>query len=200
MNCYCNEKTIATVRFCDLHHRYFMGDVELDSVSRVIAKVYPKKSFDGVNPAVIERARERGVRVDRYLEQYVSTGDVLTDLGEWIEVRERLDRCIKWWDQNMNGVKVICQPILFNARERVAGKPDFRIGDFILDLKNTASPEPSWKLQFGGYAEMGNAQKIGALHSTKDAVRLYEYNAAECRDLWNRALDWRAAIAELERK
>lgn len=199
MTCICKSVS-STIAMCPDHHKYWLNGNELASVSKVISQVYPRKSFDGVDPAVIERARERGVRVDRYLAAYVTTGDVTTEPGEWIEVLQRLERCIGWWDKNMNGTRVDCQPILYSEAHGVAGTADFRIGDFVLDLKNTAQAEASWKLQLGAYGEYGNSAKVGILHSTKDSCRYLDYANQECRDMWMEAIRWRSTIARIEAK
>ena len=199
MPCQCGTIGAAKeIRFCSDHHRYWIGDRQLESVTHAVNSVYPRKSFDGVDPAVVEHARERGVRVDGYLTQYVTTGHVVRPAGEWKEVDDRLERCIDWWDKNVNGQRVECQKILYSERDGIAGTADFVFDGYVLDLKNTAQPEASWALQFGAYGEYADAHRVAALHSTKDSCRLIEYDAAECRELWREAMRWRATLARIE--
>ena len=198
MTCCCGSIGASGMRMCEDHHRYWLGDKELASVSSVIRSVYPKKSWDGVDRAVIERARERGSRVDAYLSKYVTTGNVMTEPGEWVEVLERLDRVVAWWNRNVNGVPVSTQKILYSERDGIAGTADFVIGDMVMDLKNTAQIEKSYAIQVGAYAEYENASRAGVLHVTAKSCAFVPYNAEDIRSLWNQARQWWQCIRKLE--
>lgn len=189
------------IRFCAPDHRYWLDDRELVSVSKVIATCYPKKSWDGVDRAVVERARTRGERVDRYLSEYVATGNVTLNPGEWREVDERVEIAVKWWDQNIRG-RVHVQKILHSERDGIAGTADFVIGDSVIDLKNTAQLEKSYKLQMGAYGEYADAGSLHVLHVNpklyKEGCRLIAFDRDACRDLWRKAVTWFQTIREIE--
>lgn len=202
MTCCCGSIGASGLRYCATDHRYWMGDVELASVSRVIATVYPKKSWDGVDMAVVERARIRGERVDHYLSEYVAKGNVTLNPGEWKEVDQRLDIAVRWWDRNIRGT-VHVQKILHSEKDKVAGTADFVVGDSVIDLKNTAQLEKSYKLQMGAYGEYADAGSLHVLHVNpklyKEGCRLIPFDRDNCRALWRKAVTWFQTIREIEK-
>lgn len=209
------EKCLAiyqtpTVAFCEPCHAYWLNGKQLPSVSQVIRAVYPQKSFDGVDPAVIENARERGVLVERYLCEYVRTGAVRTDDGERADVLERLDIVIPWWEKNMADKAIECQKIVSDGA--IAGTADFvfsipRSGyiDYrVIDLKNTASPEKDWPLQGAAYGQLygdGVVYGCAVLHVSpkryKEGVKLIEYDYQRAFEWWLKARDWYFAMKEI---
>ena len=191
----------AEIRYCDAHHRYFWGDQRLTSVSAVISACYPKKSWDGVDMAVIEHARERGIRVDRLLTEYVATGNVVVPAGEWSEVIDRFERAMSWWDRTVGYTlqgPIQTQKILYSQLDGVAGTADFVIGDTVIDLKNTAQLEKSYALQLGSYALYSGSRSCAVLHVTKDSCKLVSYDAAKCIEYWKSCVQWYRAMEELK--
>jgi hypothetical protein len=173
----------------------------------VIKTVYPKKSFDDAPEERVAFARERGVRVDRYLAEFVEKGTVTIAPGEWDEVKQRFEICAEWWEGAMAGIdEVKAQPILYSIEDGVAGTPDFLVRNgrlCVLDLKNTYNPEKAWKLQLGAAAEYANADEVCILHVSpkvhkKTGCKLIEYDAAECRELWRSAVAWWKCIQRIE--
>src|SRR5262245_18955913 len=72
MNCTC--QTIGApkeLRRCEEHHRYWLGDRQLDSVSKVIHTLLPT-DFSAVPPLVLECARLRGIIVDTYFSEWLT--------------------------------------------------------------------------------------------------------------------------------
>jgi hypothetical protein len=184
------------IRMCVPHHKYYLANQELASVSSVVDAVYRK--YQGVTPAVLEHARIRGVKVDKYLQTYVATGDVTTEVGEWVEVLQRLEQAIGWWDKNVNGEAVSVQKILYSERNGIAGTPDFLIGDMILDLKTTSRVEKWFAIQIGAYTEMADASRSAILHVTEKACKLVPYDAEDVRQIWQQARSWYACVKRLE--
>jgi hypothetical protein len=207
--CTC-ESPDKTLRLCAACHRYWMDGRELVSVSRVIEAVYPKKSFDGADPAVIENARERGSRVDAYMSEYLRTGNVTTAEDERPDVRERLDILIGWFDVNIGAVHVDCQQIVTDGN--VAGMPDFGFTwngvRRLIDLKCTSAPEKAWALQLGAYATLAETTEPGysvgvceVLHISpkryKSGVKLIQYDPMIVRRQWRDAVAWYRTMQEL---
>lgn len=166
--CQCGSIGASGVRLCVDHHRYWNGDKELTSVSRIIRDTWPlKKSFEAADPAVLEHARERGIRVDTYFQEYLTTGMVRIKSGEWKEVVDRLMSLRIWWE-NQHVEDVATQMILHN--DEYAGTPDFVTTDSdIWDLKNVYSLDTTYWLQMGAYASLhiethGHIGRLGLIH------------------------------------
>src|SRR5439155_17906785 len=80
-------------------HEYFHVPTrrKLLSVSAVIATVYSTKSWDGVDPAIVENARIRGSLVDRYMSTYIRDGQVVIE-GESADVTDRIKVAHYWYE------------------------------------------------------------------------------------------------------
>lgn len=186
------------IRFCAKCHRYWNDDTELASVSSVIRDIYPKHSWDKADPAKVAHAKERGIRVDRYLTEYLSTGRVTMNPGEWREVQDRFDMVTEWCEKNLRG-RVESQVIVYSTRDGVAGTADIRISDTIIDLKNTWSIEKSYALQMGAYGEYGDAANLHVLQVKQEGIRLVPFDRDYCTLLWRQGVGWWKSIKELER-
>lgn len=204
--CSCASIGAKGIRFCPACHRYWVGDRELDSVSRVISQIFPKKSWDGVDKAVVEHARIRGERVDAYACEYIRTGNVAIQPGEWKEVRDRVDIVCDWIDAT-KADRIETQQIAYSEKDGVASTKDFDVwvgGSLtIIDLKNTYQAESSWKLQLGCQAAYsGDVSGLFVLHVSpsvygKKGCRLLPYDLDECSELWKRAVEWYKAMKTL---
>lgn len=191
----------AVVRFAECHHRYFRGDKRLESVTSVIRQVWPiKKNFEDADPWVLEHARDRGVRVDGYFSEYLRSGNVRIQAGEWREVVERTKAVVEWWDKDW---KEPVTPQVILADNEIAGTADI-VGDigFIADLKNVSALDATYWIQVGAYADLfekqfGHPAQRGALiHVTqpKDkpvSVKFVEVELKQavadwrvCREMW----------------
>jgi hypothetical protein len=195
-----DQSQADVVRFCNAegHHKYWRGNKELTSVSKVIRSMWPfKKNFDGVDPVVLDHARERGIRVDTYLSDYIRSGRVRIMAGEWQEVVERSQMVIQWWnaEQRDGAFQAIPQCVL--SDDDIAGTADIVTQwGYIMDLKNVAKLDQTYFLQLGAYAQLyrsqyGQAASGGAfIHVTqlKDqpvSVKFVEVDIAECEQDWN---------------
>lgn len=177
------------------------------SVSRVIEDVYPRKSWDGVNPAVIQNANERGKRVESYFNEYILTGRTAIQPGEREDVTDYVTRLLEWWEES-GMVANSVQRIVSDEEYGIAGTIDIlaavishsRVSGMIVDLKCVSQLQKAYKLQLGAYVEMSGADAptVGLLHVTKKKVRLVEYDAEECADLWRVARSWWLAKQRLE--
>ncbi len=162
------------IRFCAEDHRYWLGSKELASVSSVIRQMWPiRKNFEAADPAVLEHARERGVRVDAYISEYVTTGNVTIKAGEWQEVVDLVRKFVPWWQARypQNGTRPQAQVILHD--NEIAGTCDLIPEQSVVDLKTVYDVDVSYALQVGAYAELyekmyGLAPEgIGIVHLTK---------------------------------
>lgn len=170
----CTCQTIgapAGVRLCEEHHRYWNGDKQLQSVTRIIRETWPlKKDFEAADPAVLEHARDRGIRVDKYVSAFVAGGGVRIPAGEWQEVVELVQKFVPWWSEIGKG-KAKAQVLLHD--EEIAGTCDIVQGGSIWDLKTTYSLEPTYALQVGIYGLLYQSmygcqpEELGIIQVTK---------------------------------
>lgn len=187
----------AKIQLCVEHHAYWLGDKRLASVTQVIKSTWPiKPSWDQVDPAVIEHARERGSRVDDYFTEYLNFGVVTIQAGEWTEVLDLLEKLILWWNGYDRSAK--SQVILHD--DTIAGMCDL-VGDgFLYDLKTTYGLEPVYAIQVGAYMDLyqrmtgKDLRDIGIIHLTKRFQRpkLIPLDPQQC------LADWRTLRAMWE--
>jgi hypothetical protein len=167
---------IKGVRFVEAGHRYFgPGDVPLPSVSEIIE---PVKGYAGVPKAVLEKARDRGVAVDKATQlfdkddlDYDSLDPVVVpylDAWEWFTC----DYLAKWTHVNLPE---------WHQTLYYAGTPDrkgsVRVGGktkrVTLDIKATYKIERSVILQLSGYDLMdedGPADELWVVQLKKDGT------------------------------
>lgn len=169
---------------------------QLTSVSEVIRVVYAAKSWNGVDPAVVEHARLRGSAVDRYISEYVQRGSIHI-AGESSEVCERVVIAQRLFEREFSGLPAEPQRIVHNLDDGVAGTIDLWVDNrFLVDLKCTYSTEHSWVLQLGAYATYAPSvpERIGVIHVSPkvyaDGGRWIEYDPVACRAIWNDAVYW----------
>lgn len=207
MDCCCYPLDVKEeIRLCREHHRYFYGKNELQSVSGVIKTVYSLKSWDGVDEGVIENARKRGELVDGYMAEYIRTGTVTLPAGERADVVERMEIAHRLWESRYGDRPALAQLIACNFKIGIAGSVDFFLSDSIevVDLKCTYSPETSWLLQLGAYAEMMNADKATIIHISPKLYKksgggkIITLDANYCRSLWRSAVIWWLQMKEAE--
>lgn len=185
---------------------------KLMAVSHVIKTIYNKKSWDGVDEAVIENARDRGKLVDDYLAEYIDMGRVVM-ANEREDVIERVKIATSLLESNYPGrVKTEAQRIVYNVAEGIAGTADIVIDEaLVVDLKSTWQPEVDWILQIGAYAWLGGFQHTSILHVSpryykkmKYAFggRVIRYDKERAVDWWIEALSWwkRSKVLENEFK
>ena len=202
------------IRFCEEHHSYRFGDRKLVSFSKMLSTVYPQKreELDKIPPEVLEHARERGQRVDRYASEYARTGTVTVQAGEWQEVLDRVSIFVDWFDKT-KPIVIGVQNICFSLDDGIAAMKDF---DFvsggipaIVDLKCTASPDWTWKAQLGchvRYSSYASEPTVGysepyILHInpklyTRTGLKLIPYSTVECLRIFDAARAW---FKELQR-
>ncbi len=197
--CECIGAPLA-IRFCAEHHRYHFGDKQLVSVTQVIRTLYPT-DYSMVDPAVLEKARIRGVLVDRYFCEYLKSGRVDVPQEEREDVKERLKILIPWWDNS--GFEIYdVQQIVFSKNDGVAGTLDIAVitkqGKCgVLDLKAVSSLQKSYQLQLGAYLSYSGADEAGIVHVTKDKCRLVHYDAETCKRQWRAIVTAYNVIQEL---
>ncbi len=199
--CFCS--TIGApeeIRFCAEHHRYFYGDRRLASFSQMLRTVYPQKQaeLEKIPPEVLEHARERGIRVDRYASEFLLTGEVTIDTGEWQEVQDRTGFFVDWCERVRPEVRSV-QEIVYSLEDGLAATMDFRLvldhAPIIVDMKNTASPDWTWKVQLGCHARYSGLANVYVLHVNpglykKTGLKLIPYDLLECVTMFEAALAW----------
>ncbi len=151
-NCASIGEDPAIVRLCPACHRYWKGDKQLWSVSWLLKRLWPiKPSFDGVNPEIIENARERGTEVDRLFSAYVIGALDRIPKGTRQDSFSLFSKARRWWDNHKHG-EVRSQVIL--ADDEVAGTCDVKDDDIIYDLKCTYNIEHTYPLQLAAYGQL----------------------------------------------
>lgn len=188
--------TQGDIEFCRERHTYLHLPTKkkLTPVSHVIQRVYSTKSWDGVDPAVIENARRRGDAVDAYMARYVREQRVVISAGERSDVVDRLVIAHRVWEANFNGMAAESQKIVFDLEDEIAGTMDFHIPDIVVDLKCTYYPEVAWILQLGAYGEYSHSSRGGVIHVSpktyREGGRWLEYDMEMCKAYWRKAIEW----------
>ena len=186
-------------------HTYSDGtDRKWVSVSKVIDAVM-KKSFEGVDPDVLANAAERGIRVERYATEILTTGGCSLPVGERKDVSDRVEAFYDWY-QKTSPLLLAAQEIVSSEADGVAGSLDFLLSvserRTLTDLKCTASPEKSWALQVGAYATYcPQAQDCGILHLNpkyKNGWIWRPYDPLIVKSQWASALNWYRTLQSLK--
>lgn len=189
-------------------HIYSDGtDRKWTSVSKVISTVMAK-SWEGVDPAVIANAADRGQRVENYATEILKTGGCVTAPNEREDVLERVECFYRWYEASAISL-VAAQLKVSDEPNGIAGTLDFILsgtaGDAIVDLKCTAQPEASWALQLGAYSSMYPAPHdvVGVLHVNPKYAKGWiwrEYDPFIVRSQWASALNWYRTLESLKAK
>lgn len=179
-------------------HIYRCGLQEYTSVTRILRTCFPvKKSWDGVDPAVIANARERGSEVDQAITQLIRTGTVTLPPNHRKDTEDRFRMFFQWFQQFDDKLTLVdAQVILADHENGIAGQADLvlidTLGDKparIWDVKTTAQIEHEYKWQLGGYASMYRKMfnldcEVGVIHIPKDGLRLKTFDTEDCIRKW----------------
>lgn len=181
------------------------------SVSRIIEACYPEKTWADAPIARIEHARERGIAVEAYFNQYLLTGTVDVPAGENEDRLDYLERLIKWWESNQfAGIPsghFGVQEIVSDKLNLIAGSIDLllkRVGvrekRTVIDIKCVAELQKSYELQLGAYADFSAADECGCLWVSKKAVKWVPFDAARAIERWRCAKSWYLTKTAMEAK
>ncbi len=193
------------IQFNAEDHSYRDGDREYISVTKLISTVI-RKDIDGVDPAVLANAAERGIRTEAYATEILKTGGCAVMPGERQDVLDRVE-CFYRWYEDVKPEFIAAQKIVHDDTNGIAGQLDFWLGlggkSWLVDMKCTANPEASWRLQVGGYAEMcGNhADVVGVLHVNPKYAKGWiwrEYDSFIVRSQWRAAVEWWKVLKSLK--
>lgn len=199
------------VRLTECHHRYFRGDQELASVSKVL-RMWPrdpcsecKRPFYGEHvPGCgvrhnIDNAQERGKETDWLLSEWIAGRISSVPAGMRRDARERFLALQKWMLAQSSWSSHDSQVILADWETEIAGTADLCVNvkgmPWVMDLKNVAAIDPSYHLQLGAYADLYEFQygtvPTGAaiIHVTqpKDkpvSIKLVEVDLSQARADW----------------
>jgi hypothetical protein len=204
-----------TIRRCDEHWTYWLGDRRMESVSRVIKTLCPA-DYSKVDPIVLEVARLRGQFVDTYFSEWLQDPHGVEHPGRVHRIiadqfpRDheenaadtvcRIMALMDWW--KASGLKATAvQKTVFSESEGIAGTFDLATEDTIIDLKCVSKLQPNYSLQLGAYLQMESDDWLnkGAaiLHVTKEKVRLVKYDPMRCLAQWRSAVNWYSTLKEL---
>lgn len=134
-------------------HIYTLHGVRLPSVTQLLAPIAP--DFSMVPPAVLEAKRQLGVVVHEACE--LNDEDDLDDESVPLEVEPYLAAWRKF--KADTGAKVeMSEQQMFHASLRYAGTLDRVLtisgARWLIDLKTSADPYPSYGVQLAGYLEL----------------------------------------------
>lgn len=186
-------------------HSYRDGEREYVSVTQLISTVI-RKNIDGIDPAVLANAAERGIRTEAYATEILRTGTCTTIPGERDDVIERVG-CFYDWYKEAKPELLAAQEIVHDDINGIAGQLDFRLfwgGKRVLvDMKCTANPEPSWRLQVGAYDSMSAEihEDCGVLHINPKYAKGWiwrEYDGFIVRSQWRAAVEWYKVLKSLK--
>lgn len=150
-------------RFDPSDHSYYLGDRRLIGVSEAI-QAAGLKDFSRVEPAVLERARQRGTAVHAACH-YLDDGDL-----DWSTVSPEIEPYVRAWERfkKDTGVELLrIEKPLFHATLGYAGTPDRVVNLYphkgIIDLK-TYAPDVVTGIQLAGYSylELGQQSPLDA--------------------------------------
>jgi hypothetical protein len=186
---------VSDVTFDPTTHQYSRGLQTLTSITQVIRTCWPvRPSWDTVDPAVIENARERGIETDELFSGWINGTLTKIPAGTREDAVERFMAVRSWWLQKFGDSHARAQVIL--ADDELAGCCDVLMqAGSIWDLKNTAAIETSYPIQLGGYADLHEKEygrlphSVGVIHVTKPkdrpvSVRLIEFDVAKSVSEW----------------
>lgn len=167
--------------FDEASHTYTLGGVVIPSVTQVLKPIAP--DFSMVPPAVLERKRALGVAVHLACE--------LEDDGDLGECDDVLTPYVDGWrkfKEDTGALILMNERRLFHPALRYAGTLDRLVtmrGDvWMLDIKTSADPAPSYGAQTAAYVELirameGDARgpiRRGTVHLREDGTyRLHEF-------------------------
>lgn len=194
----------SVLRFCDFgdHHKYWLGDRELPSVTTIIRETMGS-SYNMDDPRIatnVENARIRGILVDRYFAEYLTTGTVRLAVGERQDVKDLLGMLCDWWCKHPEFYEQEweCQVKLHDGH--IAGTCDLLSPAMCLELKVVYEVQATYGIQLGGYIELNDIQlarhgigllgqhwrDIGVILVNKRNVRWVPYEADQCVADWKR--------------
>jgi hypothetical protein len=193
MICYCSsfEKPDGKLRFCADHHRFFIDDRELPSVTKVLKACWPvKPNFAAAPPDVLENARQRGSDLDALCSAYVAGTLDRIPKGTREDVKELFLKAQPWFDEALKTGPLKTQERLTDGN--IAGITDFTGAAIVFDLKGTYDIEPYYPVQVGGYIQLYEAQyqrkveAAGILHVTARLTkpRWIPLDPEECLTDW----------------
>lgn len=184
----------SVVRLAECHHRYFRGDRELTSVSRVLKSTWPiPPDFSKADPAVLDNARERGIAVDRLFSAYVEGKLDRIPAGTRTDAKDLFMKLMEFWNARPDAEKPARAQVLL-ADHEIAGTCDILTANgTIWDIKASYNIEAIYQLQLGAYADLydrtyGVLPKLGIIHVTARLARpqLIPLDARECLDDWRK--------------
>lgn len=183
-------------RYIEAEHAYYLGSNRLPSVTRILRETGNAPDFSAVDPAVLERARQRGIAVHaacQYLdEDDLDVASIAPEIAGYVEAYQRFLR--------ESGARVIDTEQAVWHEAGYAGRYDLRawIGGcrWLIDRKATATIGEHVGVQAAAYAEANNAMhavdgsigtvsEIAALHLRRDGrYTLHRYVYATERARW----------------
>ena len=155
------------IRFDEETHRYFDGEKELISTTRLMAKHGLSHDYSGVPEAVLRAKAERGSLIHKEIETYIKTGEI----GFTIECWNFADYVEKMGAKVVGSEKIVHNDIC-------AGTVDLFLIDvdgkkWIADIKTTTrihEDAVSWQLSIYNAMSGNNADVFAVFHFDADGA------------------------------
>ncbi len=121
--------------------------------ARVTEILQPFTSFDGIHPAVLAKAADRGTRVHKYCELY--TQNLLIEKVDE-DCRPYIESFTQWFDAMIEDVwvsemRLSCSKYLVTGKLNMVTRLKEDKSETIVDLKTPQQASLSWRLQTAAY-------------------------------------------------
>lgn len=137
--------------FDESSHRYFLGGVEIPSVSAIIRPIYDK-IYGEISQSTLDVASDRGTRIHRAIEFMYKYGynSGTPDIQGYLEGYSKFRNDHRDWIQKHAELRTYHKSLLFGMTiDQVYDTPS---GIVICDLKTPKIAHPkAWSVQLSGY-------------------------------------------------
>lgn len=172
------------IRFEEKDHKYFLGDRELPSITKILSKLGLTKSYEGVSPYYAERGVAVHAAIALDLENNLDEDSLDPQIRPFLEAFRAF--------RGETGFKVeACEKIVYSENLGYAGRIDWlgTIGDktWLIDGKCTKKHDPAADYQLCGqaFALEPLPDRMGILELHEDETfDLIEYPVENAMGVW----------------
>lgn len=121
--------------------------------TRVTQILEPYTSFDHIDPAVLNKAKDRGKRVHKYCELYVQNL-LIEKIDE--DCKPYVESFMQWFDKRVENVwaselRLSCSKYLISGKFDLLATINGDTQETLIDYKTPQQVSQSWKLQTAAY-------------------------------------------------
>lgn len=194
------------IRFDEKEHKYYNGDKELISVTRLMQKHGLAPNYSAVSSLVLEAAAKRGTLIHSEIQEYIENGVLgfSTELGSFIEYLEKNSHISIKDDEFMvyNDIVAGRADLLLKYKKAIPStiysQPLKKYEEFLIiaDIKTTSTihyDSVSWQLSIYAYLSKQDIKKGQVFWFKKDGT-------LEVKDIPLKAKEEVEKLFECERK